>query len=245
MDSEKRYMRELERKPQATEEQLTEWFKEINKYRNKIVEGNLKLVSKYAYQMAKAWQTIDVMDLIQEGNIGLIKAVDAFKPAKGFKFSTIATAYIQGYMLHYIRDNVGFFKISNKDQRDVFDNINKMRYKFNDEEDPLSWLDEIQPRVQTLEAVQDDAIQESPEDLYLRSEARANLYKKITQFEATLSKVHRQVWKYRILSQEKTLQECVKEGIGKYPEDVRRKENKVIEKARNYFSQLDFIDIIG
>lgn len=244
MDSERAYMKELERKPQATEEQVTEWFKEIKKYRNKIVEGNLKLVSYYAYQFARAWNSIDVMDLIQEGNIGLIKAVDAFIPSKGYKFSTIATAYIQGYMLHYIRDNVGFFKISTKEQREVFDNVYKMRDKF-DTDEWTSLMSEVYPSVQNLDGVQEEIIQDSPEDIYIRSEARTNLYKKIRKFEETLTKSERGVWKYRILSQEKTLQELVTCGYGKYPEEIRRKEEAVIKRARDYFSQLDFIDIIS
>lgn len=63
------------------------------KIKNMIVEGNLKLV----ISIAKRYKTkeLELLDLIQEGNIGLITAIDRFKPELGYQFSTYATWWIR------------------------------------------------------------------------------------------------------------------------------------------------------
>ena len=100
----------------------TQYIKEINKYpllstteekelaksilngdssaKEKFITSNLRLV----VSIAKKYQhyNIDLMDLIQEGNLGLLKAVDAFDYTKGFKFSTYATWWIKQSILRFI-----------------------------------------------------------------------------------------------------------------------------------------------
>ena len=68
--------------------------------RTKFIESNLRLVAS----IAKRYYTghIPYLDLIQEGNIGLIKAVDKFDPAYERKFSTYGTYWIKGAILSYI-----------------------------------------------------------------------------------------------------------------------------------------------
>lgn len=77
-------------------------------YRDKLITSNLRLViacSKYY------WQYADANDLIQEGNIGLMKAVQKFDPNKGFKFSTYAVWWIKQYIKRYISNNIRMIRL--------------------------------------------------------------------------------------------------------------------------------------
>lgn len=71
--------------------------------RNKLMEGNLFLVVKQAKKYANS-QILDENDLIQDGNLGLMKATDKFDYKKGFRFSTYATWWIRQSILRGIAD---------------------------------------------------------------------------------------------------------------------------------------------
>ncbi len=75
------------------EGEVTSRTKEAEKIRKKLTECNLRLVVSIAKMYQKS--NIPIEDLIQEGNIGLMKAVDRFKWEKGFRFSTYATWWIK------------------------------------------------------------------------------------------------------------------------------------------------------
>lgn len=76
----------------------------------KLVVHNLRLVVKMAYKYRRAWAS--VLDLIQEGNVGLVEAVDRFDPFKGAKFSTYAMFWIRAYMLRYLLEHSRTVRIS-------------------------------------------------------------------------------------------------------------------------------------
>ncbi|MBK8011271.1 MAG: sigma-70 family RNA polymerase sigma factor [Deltaproteobacteria bacterium] len=76
----------------------------------KLVVHNLRLVVKMAYKYRRAWAS--VLDLIQEGNVGLVEAVRRFDPFKGAKFSTYATFWIRAYMLRYLLEHSRMVRIS-------------------------------------------------------------------------------------------------------------------------------------
>jgi RNA polymerase sigma-B factor len=77
--------------------------------RDNIIQASLPLVKRIAYGLARR-STDPVEDLIQVGSIGLIKAVDQFKPDAGAKFQTYATHLITGEIRHYLRDKTAMIR---------------------------------------------------------------------------------------------------------------------------------------
>lgn len=88
----------------------------------KLVLANLRLVVKIAMEYRSAYQ--NVMDLIQEGNIGLMKAVSKYNPEKGAKLSYYASWWIKSYILKFILDNFRLIKIgTTQEQKKLFYNL--------------------------------------------------------------------------------------------------------------------------
>ena len=92
---------------------------------NDLITANLRLVVKIAGDFQKYW-TNSFLDLVQEGNIGLIKAINKFDPSRGIKFSYYATFWIRAYILKYIMDNWRLVKLgTTQAQRKLFYKLNK------------------------------------------------------------------------------------------------------------------------
>ena len=91
----------------------------------RLVSANLRLVVKLAMDFQKHW-TQNFMDLIQEGNIGLVQAAKKFDPDRGVKFSSYAVYWIRAYILKFIMDNWRLVKIgTTQAQRKLFFSLNK------------------------------------------------------------------------------------------------------------------------
>jgi len=124
-----RYLAELRQYPLLTREEEMKYAVELferddPKAAYKLVTGNLRLVVKIAMEYQRAF--IQVMDLIQEGNIGLMQAVKKFDPYKGVKLSSYAAWWIKAYILRYILNNWRMVKIgTTQAQRKLFFNLQK------------------------------------------------------------------------------------------------------------------------
>jgi len=102
------YFSELQRYPRLKHEELVELFQQFesgdqvvkNRVRQKLIQSNLRLVVSIAKQYSRHNLSLD--DLIQEGNIGLIKSIEKFDWSKGFKFSTYASWWIKQSISQYI-----------------------------------------------------------------------------------------------------------------------------------------------
>ncbi len=90
----------------------------------KIITGNLKLVVKLAFEYRNAYK--NVLDLIQEGNIGLMMALKKFDPYRGVKFISYAAWWIRAYILRYVLNNWRMVRIgTTQTQRKLFFNLHK------------------------------------------------------------------------------------------------------------------------
>jgi RNA polymerase sigma-32 factor len=94
----------------------------------RLVTANLRLVVKIAYEYRRAYKNI--MDLIQEGNIGLMQAVKKYDPHRGVKLSSYSAWWIRAYILRYIINNWRLVKLgTTQAQRKLFFNLNKEKAK--------------------------------------------------------------------------------------------------------------------
>ena len=92
---------------------------------HKLILANLRLVVKIAMDFHRYWMK-NLMDLIQEGNVGLMMAVKKFDPHKGIKFSYYASFWIKAYILKFIMENWKLVKIgTTQAQRKLFFNLAK------------------------------------------------------------------------------------------------------------------------
>ncbi len=95
----------------------------------RLITSNLRLVVKIAMDFHRYW-TKNLLDLIQEGNLGLLQAVRKFDPYRGIKFSYYASFWIKAYMLKFVMDNWKLVKIgTTQSQRKLFFNLAKERDK--------------------------------------------------------------------------------------------------------------------
>ena len=94
-----------------------------------LVTSNLRLVVKIALEFQRVWMQ-NLLDLIQEGNIGLMQAVKKFDPYKNVKFSYYASFWIKAYILKFIMDNWRLVKIgTTQGQRKLFFKLKKEKQR--------------------------------------------------------------------------------------------------------------------
>ncbi len=110
----KQYLNEISRYPLLSREEERDLADKVHRYNDKdaarrLILSNLKLVVKIALGYYNTY--LNVRDLIQEGNIGLMQAVRKYNPYKGTKFSTYASFWIRAYILKFIRSNWSLVKV--------------------------------------------------------------------------------------------------------------------------------------
>ncbi|MDE0885519.1 MAG: RNA polymerase factor sigma-32 [Myxococcota bacterium] len=137
----------------------------------KLVVSNLRLVVKIAMEYRRAWT--NSLDLIQEGNVGLMEAVQRYDPYQGVKLSSYAVYWIRAYILKYILDNMRSVRLgTTRASRKLFFQLNKERARLEREGF------EVEPKLiaERLDVTEDDVIEMesrlSRPDTYLDAPAR-------------------------------------------------------------------------
>ena len=227
----------------------------------KLVMSNLKLVVKIALEYYNTY--INILDLIQEGNVGLLHAIKKYNPYKGTKFSTYSSFWIRAYILKHIMDSWSLVKIgTTQSQRKLFYRLNKEKQKlealgiFPAPKLLASTLDvkeeeveEMQKRLAYADVSMetpihdegDDTIMdmmrsdENVEEIVAEKEKDTIIVSRVKDFKKALNEKELYVFEHRILSEEPvTLQE-----IGAYfnisRERARQIESKVMKKFKERF----------
>ena len=128
------YMAEVQRHPLLSREEevsLARHFRDTGdvKAAYRLVAANLRLVVKLAHEYHR--NPLSLLDLVQEGNIGLMQAVKKYDPERGVKLSSYAAWWIRAYILRYIMDNWKMVKLGTTEaQRKLF-------FKLRQEQDKL------------------------------------------------------------------------------------------------------------
>ncbi len=133
-DSLHMYLREVSRFPMLNPEEEHELALRVRDNNDpdaafRLVSSHLRLVVRIAMDFQRRWMQ-NVLDLVQEGNVGLLRAVNKFDPDKGIKFSYYASFWIKAYILKFIMDNWRMVKIGTTQiQRKLFYNLNRERQR--------------------------------------------------------------------------------------------------------------------
>jgi len=265
-----RYLTEISQHRLLTREEERELGIRVHDHQDsdaalKLVTSNLRLVVKIALEFQRMWMQ-NLLDLIQEGNIGLMQAVRKFDPYKNVKFSYYASFWIKAYVLKFIMDNWRLVKIgTTQGQRKLFFKLKKEKQKLIDEGfDPKPQLLSERLGVSEREVVdmdkrldgwdvsldaplRDDSDTErieflseeaqSIEDAVAQKEMETLLHAKIAEFKKKMTDREAEIFDKRIFSDSPSTLQEIGDLYGISRERVRQIEKNIIRKMREYFKQ--------
>ncbi len=128
-----RFLSEVRRYPRLTEQEERDLGKAVRERGDreaarKLVVHNLRLVVAIAYQYRRAWANI--LDLFQEGSVGVMEAVKRWEPTLGPRFGTYAAYWIRAYVLRFLMTNSRLIHVGNtRAGRKLFFRLEKERQK--------------------------------------------------------------------------------------------------------------------
>jgi len=230
-----------------------------------LVTSNLRLVVKIALEFQRVWMQ-NLLDLIQEGNIGLMQAVRKFDPYKNVKFSYYASFWIKAYILKFIMDNWRLVKIgTTQGQRKLFFKLKKEKQRLIDQGfDPKPKLLSERLGVSEREIVDMDQrldgwdvsldaplkedsdteridfmsfYAESAEDKMAKKEMNVLLRNKISEFKKKLTERELEIFDLRIYSDTPATLQEIGDRYRISRERVRQVEKNIVVIMRDFFRQ--------
>ncbi|MFN7131344.1 MAG: RNA polymerase sigma factor RpoD/SigA [Myxococcales bacterium] len=261
-----RYMREVERHPLLSREEEHELAVRLRETGDvnaayRLVTANLRLVVKIAHEYHRS--TFNLLDLIQEGNVGLMHAVRKFDPYRGVKLSSYAAWWIRAYILRYIMENWRVVKLgTTQAQRKLFFNLRKEQQKLiaegfeptpkllaerlNVTEQDVREMDQRMSQDEfSLDAPISDenatarvdrirATTQPVDERLGEQELKALLRERLQEFGKTLKDKERYIFENRLISEEPmTLQE-IGDQYGITRERARQIEAKIVKELREW-----------
>jgi RNA polymerase sigma-32 factor len=264
-----RYLKEISRHKLLSPEEEMKLTSQYVRTRDpsiayRLVTANLRLVVKIAFEYSS--YTSQIMDLIQEGNIGLVQAVKKFDPLKGVRLSHYAQYWIRSYIIYYLLNNYRLVKIgTTQAQRKIFFNLRKERDhllsmgfapspKLLAErlDVPEEVVTEMIERLDMPEISLDAPVNEdsrvsymnlisggtSPEKIVSQEEVEKKIFSRIHQFEQRItSEREKYIWEKRLLSDDPiTLQE-IGEKFNISRERARQVEERLKKKLKDFLKK--------
>jgi RNA polymerase sigma-32 factor len=264
-----RYLAEIRRFPVLTREEEHKLAVDYKEYGNleaayKLVMGNLRLVVMIAREYQKAFKNL--LDLIQEGNMGLMEAVKNFDPYRGVRFPSYAVWWIRAYIIRYIMSDWRMVKIgTTQAQRKLFFNLQKEKEKLEAEgitpgpkllaqrlNVKENEVIEMEQRLGSRDLSVDVPIGEgdeatllnflpddkqNPEEQIAETQYRELLREKMAQFAKSLKDKELVIYRERLLNEEPLTLREIGEKYGISRERVRQIEERVKKKLKTYLSK--------
>ncbi len=265
-----RYLSEISKYRLLTRDEEREYGLRVKEQGDKeaayaLVTANLRLVVKIALEFQRVWMQ-NLLDLIQEGNIGLMQAVKKFDPYKNVKFSYYASFWIKAYILKFIMDNWRLVKIgTTQGQRKLFFKLKKEKQRLIDQGfDPKPKLLSERLGVSEREIVDMDqrldswdvsldaplkndseterieflsTDNESVEEQVSKKEIELLLHNKISEFRKKMTPREIEIFELRIFSDNPVTLQEIGDRYGISRERVRQIEKNIIRKMREFFKR--------
>ncbi len=264
-----RYLAEVRRYSLLSREEERRLAVEYKEFGNieaayKLVTSNLRLVVMIAREYQRAFRNL--LDLIQEGNIGLMEAVKNFDPYRGIRFPSYAVWWIRAYIIRYIMNNWRMVKIgTTQAQRKLFFNLQKekerlkaegftpgpklLAQRLNVKEGEVV---EMEQRLANRDLSTDVPIgddeeatmlhfladnKETPEERFADAEYRRVLSEKMEEFARTLKDKELVIFRERLLNEEPLTLREIGEKYGISRERVRQIEERIKKKLKTYLGK--------
>jgi RNA polymerase sigma-32 factor len=263
-----RYLSEISRYRLLTREEEVELGRRVQEEGDtdaayQLVTSNLRLVVKIALEFQRVWMQ-NLLDLIQEGNIGLMQAVRKFDPYKNVKFSYYASFWIKAYILKFIMDNWRLVKIgTTQGQRKLFFKLKKEKQHLIEQGfDPKPKLlsqrlgvsereiIDMDQRLDGWDVSLDSPVKEgsdtermefvsegtaSAEDRVAKKQLEELLHHKVAEFREQMTERELEIFDQRIFSDTPVTLQEIGDRYGISRERVRQIEKNVIKKMRDFF----------
>ncbi|MCA9564445.1 MAG: RNA polymerase factor sigma-32 [Myxococcales bacterium] len=265
-DPVERYLAEVRRYPildRDTERDLTTEFAKSGETHValRLVTANLRLVVKIALEYKSPW--MDLLDIIQEGNMGLLQAIKKFDPEKGIRLSSYAQWWIRAYILKFLMDNHRMVKVgTTQAQRKLFYNLKRERERLERQgfkPTPKLLAKALKVRVKDVvemearlgakdtsldkplvDGERDSLIDLLPSDSPRQDDALANrqisehLLNKLDEFAATLSGRDVEIWNRRLICDNPATLQALGNLFGVSRERARQLEARVLRKLKKF-----------
>lgn len=229
----------------------------------KLVFGSLWLVVKIARDYEKVAR--NVLDLIQEGNMGLMEAVQNFDPYRGVRFPSYAVWWIRAYIIRYIMANWRLVKIgTTQAQRKLFFNLKResdrleregiypapklLAERLNVREADVVEMSQRMggPDVSVDAPVQDESEstlhsllpsgEESIEESMAKKELLQALHQALSAFRSTLNPKEERIFSGRVMDEDRLTLQDLSDELSISKERVRQIENRIREKLKSFVS---------
>ena len=227
-----------------------------------LITSNLRLVVKIARDFLQYWSH-DFLDLVQEGNLGLLHAARKFDPHKGAKYSYYASFWIRAYILKFILNNWRMVKIgTTQNQRKLFFNLGKERRRMIEEglePEPRALADRMGVREKDVEEM---SLRMAHRDVYLDaptddgfypdgylseggsdpgaeealsdSERRGLLMEKLAEFREAISGREADIFDRRLMTDTPETLKAVGETWSISRERVRQIQNRLLDSVTGW-----------